>query len=75
MVENMSKYDKLWVYLKDNNTQKCLLTFNEIKEVLGFDIDHSFLNYKKELIDYGYEVSKISMKNNTVLFHKIVAIK
>ena len=25
-------------------------------------IDHSFLTYKKELIEYGYKVGKISMK-------------
>ena len=26
---------------------------------------------KKELIDYGYEVEKISMKEQTVIFNKI----
>ena len=43
--------------------------FEKIKEILGFDIDHSFLTYKKELKEYGYEVCKISMKE------KIVTIK
>lgn len=28
--------------------------------------------YKKELTEYGYEVGKISMKNGTLLFHKVV---
>ena len=42
-----------------------------IKNVLGFEIDHSFLNYKKELLEYGYEVFKISLKEKTVLFNKI----
>lgn len=47
------------------------LTFEEINSILGFPIDHSFLNYKKELITYGYEVTKISMKQKMVIFNKI----
>lgn len=47
------------------------LTYEEIKSILGFEIDHSFLTYKKELKEYGYEVSKISMKEKTVSFNKI----
>jgi hypothetical protein len=39
---------------------------------LGFEIDHSFLNYKKELTEYGYQVGKISLKGKTVIFNKIV---
>ena len=38
-------------------------------------IDHSFLNSKKELSDYGYTVGKISMKNQTVDFERIVDSK
>ena len=34
-------------------------------------MDHSFLTYKKELKEYGYEVRKISMKEQTVTFDKI----
>ena len=33
-------------------------------------MDHSFLSYKKELSEYGYQVGKISMKEQTVLFNK-----
>lgn len=51
---------------------KRLLTYEEIKRILEFDIDHSFLTYKKEAKEYGYEVGKISMKEKTVIFHKIV---
>jgi hypothetical protein len=47
------------------------LTYEEIKNILGFEIDHSFLSYKKELKDYGYEVGKISTKEKTVIFNKI----
>lgn len=34
-------------------------------------MNHSFLTYKKELKEYGYEVSKISMKDKTVTFNKM----
>ena len=33
-------------------------------------IGHSILTYKKELIEYGYKVGKISMKEQTVEFIK-----
>lgn len=63
----MSKYRPLWEYIKQNGTEK--LTFSQIQTILGFPIDHSFLNYKKELKEYGYDVKKISMKEQVVLFH------
>lgn len=46
------------------------LGFDEIERICGFGIDHSFLNFKKELKDCGYEVVKISLKNKTVSFVK-----
>ena len=67
----MSKYEPLWKYLKDNNKEKYILSYEEIKNIIGFQIDHSFLIYKKELKEYGYEVGKISMKEKTVIFNKI----
>ena len=67
----MSKYDPLWKYIKDNKKEEYKLTFEEIKSILGFDLDHSFLKYKKELLEYGYEVVKISIKEKYVLIHKI----
>lgn len=66
----MSKYEPLWNYVRDNKKEEYKLSYNEIKNILGFDIDHSFLTYKKELLDYGYEVSKISMKEKFVLIIK-----
>ena len=30
-----------------------------------------FLTHKKELTKYGYQVGKISMKEQTVMFHKM----
>lgn len=45
---SMSKYNPLWQHLKNNKTGSITLSFEEIKNILGFKIDHSFLNYKKE---------------------------
>lgn len=68
----MSKYEPLWNYIKNNNKDSYKLIYDEIENILGFPIDHSFLIYKKELISYGYEVVKISMKEKTILFNKII---
>ena len=66
----MSKYDPLWNWIKDNGTDSFKLTFEEIEKIAGLPIDHSFLNYKKELLDYGFKVGKISLKEKTVAFEK-----
>ena len=67
----MSKYDALWKYVKENANQSLKLTFGEIQDIAGVPLDHSFLNYKKELTEYGYQVGKISLKEQTVVFHKL----
>ncbi len=64
----MSKYEPLWRYLANCGKEVCRLSFEDIKEILGFDIDHSFLTYKREVSEYGYDVSKISMKEKCVVF-------
>lgn len=66
----MSKYNELWKYIRESGEQKLLLTYDEIRKITGIPLDHSFLNCKKELLAYGYEVKKISMKAQTVLFVK-----
>lgn len=66
----MSKYNALWEYVKNSGKQSLKLTFNEIQNIAGVPIDHSFLNLKKELTNYGYQVGKISMKEKTVSFEK-----
>ncbi len=68
----MSKYNALWEYVRENGCQSFKLTFEEIQNIAGIPIDHSFLKYKKELTAYGYEVGKISMKEQTVIFDRIV---
>lgn len=67
----MSKYNALWEYVQRQGSQSFKLTFNEIQNIAGIPVDHSFLNYKKELMEYGYQVGKISMKDQTVRFEKI----
>ena len=67
----MSKYEPLWKYIKENNKDEYKLSFEEVKKIVGFEFDHAFLTYKKELLEYGYEVVKISIKEKYVLIHKI----
>jgi hypothetical protein len=66
----MSKYNPLWEFVQKNGNPQIKLTFDEIHKILGIEIDHSFLNYKKELTQYGYQVGKISLKEKTVIFNK-----
>lgn len=66
----MSRYQKLWEYVASENREELLLSFEEIEKLLGFPIDHSFLSFKKELLPFGFEVKKISMKEKTVRFIK-----
>lgn len=67
----MSKYNALWAWIKENGKDSFKLTFAEIEQIVGIPIDHSFLTYKKELMSYGYQVGKISLKEQTVLFQKL----
>lgn len=67
----MSKYHALWEYVRKNGSPTMKLSFAEIRDIAGIEIDHSFSNYKKELTQYGYQVGKISLKDKTVIFNKI----
>lgn len=67
----MSKYNTLWEYVQNNGSHSFKLTFEEIQNISGIPIDHSFLKYKKELTEYGYQVGKISIKEQTVIFNKM----
>ena len=67
----MIKYTPLWEHIRDNCIDRIKLSFADIESVLGFPIDHSFLNFKKELDGYGYSVVKISLKEKSVLFDKL----
>ena len=67
----MSKYEHLWKWIRDNGTDSFKLTYAEIEEIAGVPIDHSFLKYKKELLEYGFRVGNISMKEETVMFQRV----
>lgn len=67
----MSKYEPLWKWIKENGRDSFRMSFEEIEKTAGLPIDHSFLNYKKELEEYGFRVGKISMKEQTVAFEKV----
>ena len=60
----MSKYNALWEYMQENDKDSYTLTFDQIQKIAQTPIDHSFLKYKKELLEYGYQVKKISIKTN-----------
>ena len=67
----MSKYDKLWEYVGQCTQPEIKLTFEQVGEIAGVSMDHSFLSYKKELTAYGYRVGKISLKAQTVTFSRL----
>lgn len=66
----MSKYEPLWNYVKEQEND-FILNYEHVEKILGFPIDHSFLTFKKELTNYGWQVGKISTKNKNVKFIKI----
>lgn len=66
----MSKYEALWKYVSEMERDSIKLSYADIENITGVPIDHSFLSYKKELLEYGYKVGKISMKEQTVEFIK-----
>lgn len=68
----MSKYDVLWQWIKNSGEENIILSFDDVQKFSGVPVDHSFLNYKKELTEYGYVVSEISIKKSTVLVKKII---
>ena len=66
----MSKYNALRDYVRSQSVPQLTLSFDAIQQIAGIPIDHSFLQYKKELTAYGWLVVKISMKGQTVCFAK-----
>lgn len=68
----MSKYDPLWKWIAENGSDSFQLSYEEIEKVLGFEVDHSFLNCKKELLMYGYKVGKISLKTKKLHLRNLI---
>ena len=69
--KTMSKYEPLWRFVQNTKENRLLLTFDQLAQAGGIPLDHSFLTYKKELEAYGWRISKISLKAQTVLFLKM----
>lgn len=67
----MSKYSPLWEHVEKTNIFPLTMSFENIRNVLGFEIDHSFLNCKKEAKDHCFAVKKISLKEKSVTFDKL----
>ena len=64
----MSKYNALWDNIAARDTARVTLSFAEISQIAGVELDHSFLTAKKELPAYGW---RISMKDRTVTFARL----
>ena len=50
----MNKCDALWKYVRERGQAQLILTFDEAEAIAGVPLDHSFLKYKRELLEYGY---------------------
>lgn len=71
----MSKYNDLWIYVdlifKQTGKENLEFSFRQIKDAAEIELDHSFLNFKKELLEYGYKVEKIKLKDKKIVFSKV----
>ena len=67
----MSKYDALWAWIRKSGADSFTLSFEQIEQISGCPIDHSFLTSKKELAEFGCRVEKISMKGQCVSFRRL----
>lgn len=67
----MSKYDPLWKKIADSGQDELMIPFERVQEIAGVPLDHSFLNYKKELQNYGYQVDHIYLKKRQIKVSRI----
>jgi len=59
----MSKYDALWVWIKEKGIDGFKPTFAEIQQIAGLPIDHSFLKYKKDAASDATSLSVLFFMN------------
>ena len=52
----------------EESFDKSQANVEDIEKISGNELNLSFLNHKKELLNYGYEAKKISMKNKDIVF-------
>lgn len=67
----MDKYKPLWEYISKQQEECFYLSFEDIKNILGFPVDHSLLNNKKNLENYGYKINHIFLKEKKMEIIKI----
>lgn len=67
----MSKYAALWRWIAAQSGGALELSFAEIEGIAGLPLDHSFLNCKKELTDFGWKTEKISLKQQTIVSKRL----
>lgn len=66
----MSKYNQLWQAIADSGKDQLTITFDQVEQLGGVPLDHSFLQYKKELLAYGYQVDHIFLKKKVIAISK-----
>jgi len=76
------KYQRLNEYLQKAGKKEILLSMAEIEEILGFPLDISAFQYKEfwanctastkaySWMDAGYEITKVNLKEKTILFQQ-----
>lgn len=67
----MDKYQKLWEYVVKQDQDQLDLTFEQVNDIAGVPMDHSFLQYKKNLLPLGFKVEHIYMKKGIVSFERV----
>ena len=66
----MKKYRSLWKFIAAQEEAALTLTFAEVEKIAGVPMDHSFLNSKKEILEYGWRVKKIQIGKQTGSFER-----
>ena len=55
----MSKYNPLWNWIKENDTDSFKLTYAKIEKIVGLPIDHSFfLNIKRSCFNMDIKLGR-----------------
>ena len=71
----MSKYSALWEYVQKSGKESFQLAFEEIQKIAGLPIDHSFLKYKKELVESvpAFEAGKVGEEDKWITLYAYMA--
>ncbi len=64
----MTAFKTLWLYLQDQCITTEILTFDDIYCICGHDVDNTFMECRKEALEYGISVVKVDLRNRKVHF-------